>query len=102
MDKPTTGRAESIFREHPYILKEFGLSFDQTDSLPFRELAGVSESLLAGYARLVERGLPKEAVGAAMMGAIINLHEMFDMQADLPGLLRILADRIEHDDSDSN
>lgn len=102
MDKPTTGRAGAIFKEYPHILKEFGLSFDQTDDLPFRELAGVSESLLAGYARLVERGLPKEAVGAAMMGAIVNLHEMFDMQADLPGLFRILADRIELDATDSN
>ena len=102
MVKPATGRIEEIFKEHPFILNEFGLSFDRTDSIPYRELASVAESLLAGYARLVERGLPQEAVGAAMMGALMNLYEMFDMQADLPGMLRVLADRIEHDDSGSN
>lgn len=100
--KPATGRGASVFTQHPYILEEFGLSFDRIDSIPFRDLAEVSESLMAGYARLVERGHPREAVGAAMMGGLVNLYNMFDMQADLPGLLRVLADRIEHDAADSN
>lgn len=102
MVKPATERAGGIFTQHPQILEEFGLSYDRIDSIPFRDLSEVSENLMAGYARLVERGHPREAVGAAMMGGLVNLYEMFDMQADLPGLLRILADRIEHDAADSN
>ena len=102
MIKPESGRSESIFQDNPYILKEFGLSFDRADSIPFRELTGVSESLLGGYARLAERGMPSEAVGAAMMGALMNLYRMFEMEADLPGLLRVLADRIEHGSSENN
>ena len=100
--KPATGRAGSVFTQHPQILEEFGLSYDRIDSIPFRDLSEVSENLMTGYGRLVELGHPREAVGAAMMGGLVNLYEMFDMQADLPGLLRILADRIEHDAAESN
>lgn len=64
-------------------------------TMQFRDLTEVSEALMAGYARFVRQGVPREMVGYAMLGATINLYDIFDMQAGLPELLRHAADRIE-------
>ncbi|QIG53204.1 hypothetical protein G6N82_02685 [Altererythrobacter sp. BO-6] len=61
----------------------------------FRDFNDVSEALMAGYAKLMRQGMPCEMVGFAMLGATINLYDMFGMRASLPELLREAADRIE-------
>jgi hypothetical protein len=66
----------------------------------FRDLIEVSDALLAGYLRFVRQGMPREMVGLAMLGAAINLYEIFDMRANLPQLLRSMANRIEQTDSE--
>lgn len=90
----TTREAAGI-KPHPCSYEEFSLMFDQSDVIQFRELVDVSDSLMAGYARFVRQGLPFDAIGCAMLGATVNLYDIFEMQAQLPALLRRLADRIE-------
>jgi hypothetical protein len=63
----------------------------------FAEFEDVSRSMLNGYARLTQLGLPGETVAHAMLGATVNLYQMFDMHDDLPELLRALALRLEGD-----
>ena len=53
--------------------------------------------MMEGYARFVRLGLPGQTIGLAMLGATINLFDLFDMGADLPHLLRGLADKLEED-----
>lgn len=61
----------------------------------YREFALVSQQLTASYARLAAMGMPQHAVATAMLGATVNLYECFGMTADLPAVLRALADRLE-------
>jgi hypothetical protein len=62
---------------------------------PYRAFAEVSRSFVAGYQNLVAHGLAPESIAAAMLGATVNFYEAFGMSAELPELLRILADRLE-------
>lgn len=90
-------RNEKIkIQDHPCSYDEFDLAFDKANALQFRELVEVSDALMAGYASFVKKGLPGELVGVAMLAATLNLYEIFDMRADLPRVLRKLADRIDH------
>ena len=68
---------------------------DTNDKLAISELAEVSSLMMEGYARFIGAGVPGQTVALAMLGATINLYDMFDMRADLPDLLRIMAGRIE-------
>lgn len=65
----------------------------------FRQFNEVSEALMAGYANIVRQGMPREMVGLAMLSAMLNLYDIFEMQFDLPRLLREAADRVEHETS---
>lgn len=76
--------------------------FDELDmfaeygaAIHYRELTEVSEALMASYARLIRDGIPCELVAFAMLGATINLYDMFEKRAGLPELLREMAIRIE-------
>ncbi|MGF7153230.1 hypothetical protein GGR40_000972 [Novosphingobium gossypii] len=63
--------------------------------LDYRQFALVSQQLTASYARLSAMGMPQHAVATAMLGATVNLYECFGMTAELPAVLRALADRLE-------
>lgn len=69
---------------------------DET-ALQFSDFAEVTDSFMEGYARFARLGLPNQAIALAMLGATINLYDMFGMRDDLPNLFRTLADRIEDD-----
>jgi hypothetical protein len=69
----------------------------EDDAVPiYPRFESVSHDFLQGYRRLVEEGMLPVTVASAMLGATINLYEMFGMRADLPGMLRTMADRLEH------
>ena len=73
-------------------------SFDEDEDVPlYAQFESVSQDFLQGYQRLVEKGMLPVTVASAMLGATINLYEMFGMRADLPGMLRTMADRLEYD-----
>ena len=55
----------------------------------------VSANFLDGYARLVTVGFRPDAIGLAMLGATVNLYDMFEMSEALPSTLRTMAERIE-------
>lgn len=86
--------SEDSADRHP-TFDEFEVLADQDFSMQFRDLAEVSDALMAGYARFVRQGMPCEMVGYAMLGATLNLYEIFGMQAGLPQLLRAAADKVE-------
>lgn len=73
------------------------LLLDENTSLHFTDFQEISESMMNGYARFVKLGLPGQTVALAMLGATVNLYQMFDMHDDLPDLLRGLATRLEGD-----
>ena len=73
------------------------LLMDENSSLHFADFQEISESMMNGYARFVKLGLPGQTVALAMLGATVNLYQMFDMHEDLPDLLRGLATRLEGD-----
>jgi hypothetical protein len=64
-------------------------------NLDHRDLAPVAQQLMSSYARLAEKGLPANAVAAAMVAATLNFYSAFDMSQELPMLLRAMADMME-------
>lgn len=64
-------------------------------SLHFSDFAEVADSFVEGYAKFSELGLPDQTIALAMLGATINIYEMFGKRAELPALFRALADKIE-------
>ena len=66
-------------------------------STEFVDFVEVAESLMDGYAKLISKGSPASTVALAMLGATLNLYEMLGMRAELPDLLRSVADQIESD-----
>jgi len=67
-------------------------------SVHFSDFADVTHSFVDGYTRIVRLGVPEQVVGLAMLGATINLYNLFEMNEELPAILRSLADRIEAGD----
>jgi hypothetical protein len=65
-------------------------------TLDHRDFAAVSHQLAAGYARLLELGLPASAIAAAMLGATINFYDAFDLSQDLPAAFRAMAEVVEY------
>lgn len=64
---------------------------------PYASFERVSRELLEGYRRLVyQQGMLPGTVASAMLAATVNLYELFGMKADLPALLRAMADRLEY------
>lgn len=51
--------------------------------------------MLESYRMLVVEGFPPGTIAFAMLGATVNLYEMFGMTNSLPDTLRAIADRIE-------
>lgn len=77
------------------LFDELDMFAEQGVAIHYRELTEVSEALMAGYARFIREGIPCELVGFAMLGATVNLYDMFEKRASLPELLRDMAGRIE-------
>ncbi|MFC0588221.1 hypothetical protein ACFFF7_02215 [Novosphingobium aquiterrae] len=73
------------------------LMLDQNSSLHFADFSEISETMMNGYARFVRLGMPGHTVALAMLGATVNLYRMFELDEELPDLLRGLATRIEQD-----
>ena len=73
------------------------LMSDQNSSLHFSDFSEISETMMNGYARFVKLGLPGQTVALAMLGATVNLYRMFEIDDQLPDLLRGLATSIEQD-----
>ncbi|MBC2665228.1 hypothetical protein H7F51_06835 [Novosphingobium flavum] len=69
-----------------------------SSSVALSDFTEVSAAMLEGYAKFVRVGLPGQTVALAMLGATINLYEMFGMRGDLPEILRAMASRIEAED----
>jgi hypothetical protein len=90
MSKPTAWSLNVIRGLHEFML-------DDGNPLALAEFAEVSASMMDGYARFVSIGLPEQTIALAMLGATINLYEMFGIRDDLPELLRVMANRIEAD-----
>lgn len=65
----------------------------------YRAFSDVSRTLLESYSDLVAQGLPPASVAFAMMGATVNFYKLFGMSAELPELLRALADSMQNDPS---
>ena len=74
-----------------------GLHPDLSDqsSLSYSDFKEVADMLTVGYQRLVDRGLSGQMVAYAILGATVNLYDIFGLSHDLPHLFRELADRIE-------
>ena len=87
--------AEPPERSRKIIEGLHDLLLDENSSLHFADFQEISENMMNGYARFVKLGLPGQTVALAMLGATVNLYEMFGMRDDLPDLLRGLASRIE-------
>ena len=62
----------------------------------FSEFMDVSNSFVSAYSRLLGSGMPTDSIALAMLGATLNFYEMFGLRAELPHLLRELAEEIEN------
>jgi hypothetical protein len=67
------------------------------NQLELSDFAEVSASMMEGYARFVSIGVPGQTIALAMLGATVNLYDMFGMRGDLPDILRGMASRIEQE-----
>lgn len=67
---------------------------DET-SLDQGEFSKIAELFLNSYTDIVQKGFPAGTIALAMLGATLNMYKMFELQADLPDILRSVADRIE-------
>ena len=90
MDEPPKNRSQKLLEGL------FDLINDES-SLHFGDFVEVSETFLKGYTKFLKVGMPAKTVGIAMLGATVNMFTMLGMQAELPNLLRGIADRIEGD-----
>ena len=80
-----------------WLLDSLKHSLMSHDPMHFQDFLEISDSMMEGYARFIRLGLPGQTIGLAMLGATINLFDLFDMGEDLPHLLRGLADKLEED-----
>jgi hypothetical protein len=67
----------------------------RAESPGFPTFVEVSRTFVESYASLVHAGLPPDTIAQAMLGATVNFYEMFGMSADLPDVLRAIADRMD-------
>lgn len=66
-------------------------------TIDFSDFAEVAQVFTDSYARLIRNGTPASEIAWAMLGATLNIYEMFGLRGELPGLFRNLADEIEMD-----
>jgi hypothetical protein len=86
----TDGKSRNLLQGlHELMLDE--------SSLPFGDFVEAAEAFIDSYAKFVRRGMPAPTIGLAMLGATVNMYEMFGTTDQLPDLLRIVADKIERD-----
>ena len=64
-------------------------------SLKLGDFMDVSNSFVEAYTRMLQSGMPQDSIAAAMLGATVNVYEMFGLRMELPELLREVADEIE-------
>ena len=69
------------------------------DSPHYSDFLVVSQTMLDGYARFARLGLPSHTIALAMLGGTLNLYDLFGMRAELPELLRTIADRLDDGDN---
>lgn len=62
----------------------------------FTDFVDISHSFVSAYSRMLKAGMPHDSIAVAMLGATLNVYEMFGLKAELPGLLRELAEEIEN------
>jgi hypothetical protein len=74
-----------------------GLWYPDPDiGLPFyQNFEDISRGFLEGYRTLIDQGMLPATIASAMLGATVNLYEMFEMKSQLPSILRAMADRLE-------
>ncbi|WP_343612219.1 hypothetical protein [Novosphingobium sp.] len=65
--------------------------------IDFSDFAEVAQVFTDSYARLIRNGSPASEIAWAMLGATLNIYEMFGLRNELPSLFRNLADEIEMD-----
>lgn len=75
-------------------LRDFLSEFHHVDYTEFMEVADL---LSMGYERLVRKGMDGQLVAHAMLGATLNLYDLFDVGMELPRFFRELADYIENE-----
>ncbi len=78
-----------------WVLAGMDHLFDDGEGLNFRHFVDISDTVLDGYARFVRIGLPGQTIGLCMLGATVNLYDLFEMRSELPAVLRELATRLE-------
>ena len=78
----------------PFLLEELQELLKNEDSFLLRDFEEVAQSFVSGYGRFVRSGVPSSTIGATL-----NLYAMFDMEDELPDLLRSLADKMENKDA---
>ncbi|MET0251542.1 MAG: hypothetical protein ABW203_05120 [Novosphingobium sp.] len=66
----------------------------ERDLVESEEMMLVANDLLRGYLTLTARGYHPRTVAMAMMGATVNLFDALELNGELPGLLRAIADRV--------
>lgn len=64
-------------------------------TIDFPDFSEVVQAFTDSYARIIHNGSPASDIAMAMLGATMNVYEMFGLRAELPGLFRSLADQIE-------
>lgn len=72
-------------------------SLTEFHDVDYAQFAEVADLLTVGYERLVQRGVKGQVVAHAMLGATLNLYDLFEMSAELPSFFRELADYIERE-----
>lgn len=67
----------------------------RADRPHYSDFLAVSQTMMSGYAKFAALGLPRNSIALAMLGGAINLYQLFNLQAELPRLLRSIADFME-------
>lgn len=66
-------------------------------SLHFSDFLEVCDAFVKGYSKFERTGVPGPAVALAMLGASLNMFDLFGIRHELPELLRGLAEKIENE-----
>jgi hypothetical protein len=82
-------------RKSHWLLKNTHDLLQDTSSLHFSDFVDITDTFMAGYARFSNLGLPDRTIALAMLGATINVYDLFGLRGDLPDIFRSLADKIE-------
>jgi hypothetical protein len=61
----------------------------------YKAFAAVSKTVVDGYVRVLELGLPPQHIAVAMMYATMNFFRMFGFDDRLPAMLRETANLLE-------